>query len=68
MKTVKLWMTGITLCGAAVCLTSCGGRGEGDDHATQNEQSIEADNGGTMQDGGATDTDTTMMGDTTTTM
>lgn len=70
MKKIKVLLTGAVFYGAGLLLTSCGGGdGEGDDHATQNETSIDTeetyDNGQTQDD---ISEDTTMMGDTTTTM
>lgn len=63
MKTAKLFMAGAILCATSIGMISCGPNdGEGDDHATQNEnigdETMEDDMSG----------DTTMMGDTTTTM
>jgi hypothetical protein len=71
MKTTRILIMGLTFCGATMFMTSCGGSGdgEGDDHATQNETSIDTDE--TMNNGAMDDDiseDTTMTGDTTTTM
>jgi hypothetical protein len=63
MKTTRVLILGLTFCGATIFLTSCGSNdGGGDDHATQNENMGDE----TMDDD--VSTDTTTMGDTTTTL
>jgi hypothetical protein len=63
MKTARVILMGFIFCGATMLLSSCGTKnGEGDDHATQNEN---IGNGSTEN---GMSGDTTTMGDTTTTM
>ena len=61
MKRIRTTIAGAMLIGATMAVASCSGRpdGEGDDHATQNEQ-IDTDTDNSMpQDTAMTDTDTT---------